>query len=165
MYIALSCSFPVSGHMCSKRALSKVMYHTAHCLSAIFMIFLHLLMTLVAHVNSCFACFYVAFKVANQQLQACMQTHWCIFIQVRLQLAYHIWQFHQLQPLPHRHCLEVLHAHQMISLNLENWTMLHAAHWRCSGTSQNLNIPHHASIAQENDEQLTCNAIMGCCTI
>ena len=39
------------------------------------------------------------------------------------------------------------------------------AHWRCSGTSQNLNIPHHAFIAQTNDDQLTCNANMGCCTI
>ena len=63
------------------------------------------------------------------------------------------------------HFLELLSAGQIISLNLENWTMLHEAHWRCSGTFQNLNIPHHASIAQENDEQLTCNAIMGCCTI
>ena len=54
MYIALFCSFPVSGHMLHERALSKVTYHTAHCLSAIVMIFLHLLMTLVANVNSGF---------------------------------------------------------------------------------------------------------------
>ena len=54
MYIVLFCSFPVSGHMRSESALSKVMYHTAHCLSAIFMISLPLLMTLVANVNSGF---------------------------------------------------------------------------------------------------------------
>ena len=54
MYIALFRSFPVSGHMLHEGALSKVTYHTAHCLSAIFMIFLHLLMTLVANVNSGF---------------------------------------------------------------------------------------------------------------
>ena len=38
-YIALFHSFPVSGHMLHERALSKVMYHAAHCLSAIFTIF------------------------------------------------------------------------------------------------------------------------------
>ena len=75
MYIALFSSFPVSGHMLHERALSKVMYHTAHCLSAISAIFLHLLMTLVARVNSGFAGFYVAFKVASQQWQTCTQTH------------------------------------------------------------------------------------------
>ena len=75
MYIALFCSFPVSGHMLHERELRKVMYHTAHCLSAICMIFLHLLMTLVARVNFSFAGFYVAFKVAGQQWQTCTQTH------------------------------------------------------------------------------------------
>ena len=54
MYIVLFRSFPVSGHMLHERALSKVMYHAAHCLSAIYMIFLHLLMTLVANVDSGF---------------------------------------------------------------------------------------------------------------
>ena len=54
MYIVLFRSFPVSGHMLSEKALRKVMYHTAHCLSAIFMIFLHLLMTVMTNVNSGF---------------------------------------------------------------------------------------------------------------
>ena len=70
MCIALFCSFPVSGHMLHEMALSKVMYHTAHCLSAIFIIFLHLLMTLVVNVNSGFASLYIAFKVGNK----CQQT-------------------------------------------------------------------------------------------
>ena len=35
--------------------------------------------------------------------------------------------------------------------------MFHKAHWRCSSTSQNFNISHHAPIAQANDEQLTSN--------
>ena len=43
--------------------------------------------------------------------------------------------------------------------------MLHEAHWRQSSAFQNPNIPHHVPIAQANDEQLTCNAIMGCCTV
>ena len=54
MYIVLFRSFPVSGHMLHERALSKVTYHAAHCLSAIFMIFLHLLMTVMTNVNSGF---------------------------------------------------------------------------------------------------------------
>ena len=53
VYCAFSL-FSSLSHMLHKRALSKVMYHTAHCLSAIFMIFLPLLMTLVANVNSGF---------------------------------------------------------------------------------------------------------------
>ena len=69
MYIALSCTFPVSGHMCSERALSKVMYHTAHCLSAIFMIFLHLLMTLVVYVNSGFVSLQIVFQVMIPEVQ------------------------------------------------------------------------------------------------
>ena len=91
MYGVLVCSFPVSGHILSERALSKVMYHTAHRLSVICMIVLHLLMTLVAHVNSGFVSLHVAFKVANKHWQACTQTCQCVCIQVRLRLAYHIW--------------------------------------------------------------------------
>ena len=91
MYIVLFRSFPVSGHMLSERALSKVMYHTAHCLSVICMIFLHLLMTLAAHVNSGFVSLHIAFKVANKQWRTCTQTRQCVCIQVHLRLAYHIW--------------------------------------------------------------------------
>ena len=69
MYIALSCSFPVSGHMHSERALCKVIYHTAHCLSAIFMIFLHLLMTLVVYVNSGFVSLQIVFQVMIPEVQ------------------------------------------------------------------------------------------------
>ena len=69
MYIALFRSFPVSGDMLHERALSKVTYHTAHCLSAISTIFLQLLMSLEAHVNSGFASLYIAFKVGNKRQQ------------------------------------------------------------------------------------------------
>ena len=69
MYIALLLSFPVSGHMFSERALSKVMYHTAQCLSAVFMIFLHLLMTLVANVNSGFVSLQIVFQVMIPEVQ------------------------------------------------------------------------------------------------
>ena len=69
MYIALFCSFPVSGHMLHERASSKVTYHTARCLSAIFMIFLHLLMTLVANVNSGFVSLQIVFQVMIPEVQ------------------------------------------------------------------------------------------------
>ena len=65
MYIALFCSFPVSGHMLHERALSKVMYHTAHCL----MIFLHLLMTLVVYVNYGFVSLQIVFQVMIPEVQ------------------------------------------------------------------------------------------------
>ena len=62
-------SFPVSGHMLRERALSKVMYHTAHCLCAIVMIFLHLLMTLVGYVNSGFVSLQIVFQVMIPEVQ------------------------------------------------------------------------------------------------
>ena len=69
MNIAFSRSFPVSGHMHSERALSKVMYHTAHCLCAISAIFLHLLMTLVVYVNSGFVSLQLVFQVMIPEVQ------------------------------------------------------------------------------------------------
>ena len=45
------------------------MYHTAHCLSAIFMNFLHLLMTLVANVNSGFVSLQIVFQVMIPEVQ------------------------------------------------------------------------------------------------
>ena len=61
--------FAVSGHMLSEKAQSKVMYHTAHCLYAIVMIFLHRLMTLVAHVNSGFVSLQIVFQVMIPEVQ------------------------------------------------------------------------------------------------
>ena len=75
MYGALVGSFPVSGHILSERAMRKVISHTAHHMFAIPVIFLHLLMTLVAHVNSGFVSLHIAFKVANKHQQTCTQTH------------------------------------------------------------------------------------------
>ena len=69
MYVVLVCSFPVSGHILSERALSKVMYHTAHRLSVICMIVLHLLMTLVVYVNSGAVSLQIVFQVMIPEVQ------------------------------------------------------------------------------------------------
>ena len=166
MYIVLFCSFPVLGHMLHERALSKVTYHAAHCLSAIYMIFLHLLMTLVAHVNSGFVSLHIAFKVANKHWQTCytnmsMRLHTSPPV---LSIPYMV--ISSISATFSATLLGIaLCRSDKLALLWKDWTMFHDTHWRGSSTFQNLDIPHHVLIAQANDEQLTCNAIMGCCTI
>ena len=64
MYVALVCSFPVSGHILSERAMRKVI-----SLFAIPAIFLHLLMTLVVYVNSGFVSLQIVFQVMIPEVQ------------------------------------------------------------------------------------------------
>ena len=64
MYGALVCSFPVSGHILSERAMRKVI-----SLFAIPAIFLHLLMTLVVYVNSGFVSLQIVFQVMIPEVQ------------------------------------------------------------------------------------------------
>ena len=69
MYVALVCSFPVSGHILSERAMRKVISHTAHHLFAIPAIFLHSLVTLVVYVNSGFVSLQIVFQVMIPEVQ------------------------------------------------------------------------------------------------
>ena len=69
MYGALVCSFPVSDHILSERAMRKAISHTAHHLFAIPAIFLHSLVTLVVYVNSGFVSLQIVFQVMIPEVQ------------------------------------------------------------------------------------------------